>query len=484
MSAPAISVILTSYNHEKYIRGAIESVLGQTFGDIELIIWDDASTDGSWAIIRSYADPRIRTCRSETNSASFGMNQPIIEMARGKYVAIHHSDDVWEPTKLERQIACLESRPEIGAVFTNATAIAEDGQPFQDTSHFYYGVFDQPNRSRQEWLRYFFYNGNALCHPSILIRRNCHEDCGYYRYGLYQLADLDMWVRLCLKYPIHVLPEKLTRFRVRDDDLNMSAYTRDTRVRLNFEHGEIFQNYLRLRDVDDLVAVFPEAAPLRREGANGGLDVAYLLAMTTLQGPAPANYKLCALRVLFSLLNGGAQSEILRRRYGFDARSFVALTAEHDVFSSELVRDQNAAFQDRDARLRAAQAEIEALNAAPDEADALRAALAAAEELAEERLRLLQEEAEHLRAKKAEAARATVRAADLDRTLRFANEQLARSAAAAPSGREPPCDGPPAASGIDATASTRRVAPAEPDGTLRRAAARISRALLSGGRSE
>ena len=91
--APKVSVILTSYNHAKYIRESIESVLKQTYRDFELIIWDDASTDDSWNIISEYTDERIRTFRNETNQFMSYFREAVSNVARGEYVAIHHSDD-------------------------------------------------------------------------------------------------------------------------------------------------------------------------------------------------------------------------------------------------------------------------------------------------------------------------------------------------------------------------------------------------------
>ena len=83
MDRPAISVILLSFNHVKYIGQAIESVLGQTFTDFELIIWDDASNDGSWELIQSYSDPRIAIFRSPENTGSFGVTPLMRKMAPG-----------------------------------------------------------------------------------------------------------------------------------------------------------------------------------------------------------------------------------------------------------------------------------------------------------------------------------------------------------------------------------------------------------------
>jgi glycosyltransferase involved in cell wall biosynthesis len=254
---PTVSVILTSFNHEKYIREAIESVLNQVFTDFELIIWDDCSSDNSWHIISQYSDPRIKTFRNEvTKGPVEGVNKAISEVTSGKYIGIHHSDDVWEVEKLKKQVAFLDSHPEIGAVFTNALAIGEDSGLLNDTSHFYSNIFDQPNRTRHEWLNYFFYRGNALCHPSLLIRKRCYSDCGPYRFGLAQMADFDMWIRLCLKYEIRVLPEKLIRFRVRGKEANASGNRPETRIRGATEFYQLFAHYLKLDSFEEFVTVF------------------------------------------------------------------------------------------------------------------------------------------------------------------------------------------------------------------------------------
>jgi len=130
-----VSVILTSLNHDKYLRESIDCVLGQTFRDFELIIWDDASSDDSWHLIRRYKDERITAFRNDHRKGTTpNLNRAISEVARGQYIAIHHSDDAWEPNKLEKQVDCLDKHDDIGAVFTNATIIGEDSPTEQSTS--------------------------------------------------------------------------------------------------------------------------------------------------------------------------------------------------------------------------------------------------------------------------------------------------------------------------------------------------------------
>jgi glycosyltransferase involved in cell wall biosynthesis len=332
---PKVTIILTSYNHEKYLRDSIDSVLGQTFTDFELIIGDDASTDDSWNIIQSYTDPRIFAYRHESNRGAGTINEIILSgKASGEYIAIHHSDDMWEPEKLEKQVTLLEQSPQIGAVFTNVTVIDENNQPLEDNSHVYQTVFAQPNRGRYEWLNYFFYKGNALCHPTILIRKECYTSCGLYRYGLAQLADFDMWIRLCLKYDIHILPGKLVRLRVRSSELNSSGNRPEVRIRGQFEYFEVLRNYKGLTNPQEFIKVFPS---VEKYITSDGFDLEFALGMAAL---APESYnitKLFGLQNLFEVLNDPVKAEKVKHLYGFSNIDFIALTARHDVFSFELI---------------------------------------------------------------------------------------------------------------------------------------------------
>lgn len=102
---PKVSVILTSYNHAQFIGEAIQSVLDQTERDFELIIWDDASTDNSWEIISEFKDKRILAFRNNRQMRGvWGLNQAISKIVSAPFIAIHHSDDVWLPNKLDVQL--------------------------------------------------------------------------------------------------------------------------------------------------------------------------------------------------------------------------------------------------------------------------------------------------------------------------------------------------------------------------------------------
>lgn len=343
-----VSVILTSYNHAKYLREAIDSVLNQTFSDFELIIWDDASTDGSWQIITGYSDPRIKAFQNDVHKrAIWGMNKSISEIATGEYFAIHHSDDIWEPKKLEKQVTFLDSHPDTAAVFSNAFIIDENGSVFENRGHAYYKLFDQPNRTRHDWLRHFFCYGNALCHPSVLIRKTDCEGGETYRSGFGLLADLDLWVRLCLKHDIFILPDKLVRYRVRANQTNASTSPK-TRIRRPFEFLQVLDNYKRIETPEDMARVFPISEKhIKLEGC----DLGFALGMTALELKPYKVTELFGLNLLFEALNDPQRAQVIHDLYGFANKDFVPLTVKHDVFSVQSLTEQVEAKEELSRRL-------------------------------------------------------------------------------------------------------------------------------------
>jgi O-antigen biosynthesis protein len=346
---PKVSVILTSYNHEKFLRESIDSVLNQTFKDYELIICDDASTDHSWNIICSYDDPRIISYRNKINIVRGNLNKMIEQVARGEYIAIHHSDDVWEPTKLEMQVHFLDTHPDTGAVFTNAHLIGENGDSFDDPSHFLYNIFDQPNRDRFEWLNSFFYKGNVLCHPSVLIRKICYDECGTYRNGFIQDDDFDLWVRVCLKYEIHVIPEKLVRFRILSNEMNVSGNRPETRIRSRYEYFQLLDNFLKIPTYQELVKIFPVAQKYYHQE---GFDIGYILGRVALETTEDEFKQLFGLNLLFRAINDPNRMKKISKLYGFNQKEFFPLAAHYDVFSIKKKTDLYSQVAEREQQLR------------------------------------------------------------------------------------------------------------------------------------
>src|ERR1043166_3249216 len=133
---PRLSVVIKSYNHAPFVAQTIQSVLDQSFQDFEIVVTDDASTDGTADVIRTFADPRISLeVLPHNRGISAAMNETLAR-ARGELIAILNSDDYALPGRLERQVAYLDMHPEIGAVFALARPVDDSGEPAADFSPF------------------------------------------------------------------------------------------------------------------------------------------------------------------------------------------------------------------------------------------------------------------------------------------------------------------------------------------------------------
>lgn len=293
-----VSVILTSYNHEKYLQESIDSILAQTCQDFEVIIIDDCSSDTSWDIINKYDDPRIRRVRNSTNTV--WIIKEVIEniQVNGEYIAVHHSDDVWLPDKLEKQVEFLDYHAEYAGVFTSAEVIDENGSVYANTEGFYYKLFETENKTRFEWLRYFFYEGNCLCHPSVLMRKEVYYDVRPFINGMYQICDMMMWILICQKYDIFVLPEKLVKFRILNKEKNTSGMRVDSQIRSSIELFLMLQFYQKIREKEEFLKIFPEAQPY----CDGEVFIPeYALAQLCINIQGQDYYKLFGILLMFQL---------------------------------------------------------------------------------------------------------------------------------------------------------------------------------------
>jgi glycosyltransferase involved in cell wall biosynthesis len=257
-SDPIVSVLVKSYNHANYIAQTIDSILAQSFQDFEIVVTDDASTDGTPDIVRRYRDPRIRLDVSPRNLGISGAMNATIARARGRYLAILNSDDWSLPGRLRLQADFLDARPDVSVVFGLPRIVDEHGNPTTSPVD-----FTQPPRfpdfSRRSWLRQFFFAGNCLCAPTAMMRREACQAAGPYDRRLTNLQDLDMWIRMLLAgHSIHVLPEEVTAFRIRANNANMSAPRPDTYLRGRFEATRILRHYAAF-DRALFIEVFGEA---------------------------------------------------------------------------------------------------------------------------------------------------------------------------------------------------------------------------------
>ncbi|MEG3439563.1 glycosyltransferase [Pannus brasiliensis CCIBt3594] len=328
---PRVSVIIPSFNHEKYIGETIESVLRQTYQDFEIVITDDGSTDNTVEIVKSFTDPRIKLFYFPRNRGACVAANHCLEHASGEYIAMLSSDDIFIESKLEKQVNFLDNHPNYGVVFSFAQIIDEDGRDFVEDEHFYTNIFIQNNRSRWEWLNYFFYRGNCLCHPSALIRRECYTAVGQYDSRFAQLPDLDFWIRICSQYEIHILPENLLKFRVRQDRANASARRPDTGVRTAIEFKQILENFLTPVIQRDFAKIFFDRLDKLSDNFPG--IISFFLAQIAIQAGSLA-HKSFAVDTLYRLFQKDPTiRKVIQERLEFDFIDLIQLMGQQDIFN-------------------------------------------------------------------------------------------------------------------------------------------------------
>lgn len=178
-SQPLVTVVIPTYNREAVVLRAVESALQQTYRNIEILVVDDGSTDHTVQAL-SVFQTRIQILRQTNQGASAARNRAIVE-ARGKYVAFLDSDDEWLPTKLERQIALLESRPDLSFV----ACLSKNERKT-------YAEYDSQDSHFLKFIRQPFTSNVTR----YVVRRECFEQHGLFDTSINGPEDLEMWLRL------------------------------------------------------------------------------------------------------------------------------------------------------------------------------------------------------------------------------------------------------------------------------------------------
>ena len=200
--APRVTVLMAVYNGERFLRPAIESILNQTFTDYELLIVDDASTDSTPAVIRSYQDPRIRVIHNERNVGARVSRNLGLQNARGEYVAVLDADDVAYPQRLVEQVVFLDAHPEIALLGSAYDSIDECGDRLQ--------TLYQPTESLI--IRWTLLFRNCIAHSTVMYRREAALQVGGYDPN--PAEDFLLWGRMAAVYRLAQVDKVLAMYRL------------------------------------------------------------------------------------------------------------------------------------------------------------------------------------------------------------------------------------------------------------------------------
>ena len=200
---PQVSVVIPAYNAMRFLPQTVESVLQQTLQDFEVLIVDDGSKDDTARWAAAHSDSRVKLIPRPNGGAAAARNTGV-ENAAGEYVAFLDADDLWQPTKLAKQVARAEADPEVGLVDTWISYIDAAGEPMNSvlTQHLEGDV----------WAHMIEYN-LVRCGSTPLVRRRCFEEVGSFDESFRFAEDWEMWIRISRRYQFAVVKEPLVAYR-------------------------------------------------------------------------------------------------------------------------------------------------------------------------------------------------------------------------------------------------------------------------------
>jgi len=208
---PEVSVIIPSYNHAAFLRECLDSIFAQTFQDFEIILIDDGSTDGSVELAQQIAiqDPRLTVHVNEQNLGTYGTQARGLEMAQSPYVAIMNSDDLWEPTKLQKQVDLLHRYPDKPLCYVLGWMVDQTGIPITDNDVH----ADWPTTEVQDPLPYLLYENRILA-SGVLWRKEAVRFETTCRYS----GDWVALLEAALQSPVLCISERLTFWRQHENN--------------------------------------------------------------------------------------------------------------------------------------------------------------------------------------------------------------------------------------------------------------------------
>ena len=197
-STPRVSVVTCFHNRRDHVKVSVGSLLDQSYDDYEVVVVDDASTDGTWELLQDLQHPRLKLHRNDTNVGFVHSLLRAIDVAQGELIAVHGAGDLSYPRRLEQQVAFLDTNSDYVAVGCHRDVLSPDGMVVSRTT-------PGPGPITLESLL----EGNTYSHGEVMYRRQAYEASGGYRAHMRFAQDYDLWLRLCQVGHLGVVQEVL-----------------------------------------------------------------------------------------------------------------------------------------------------------------------------------------------------------------------------------------------------------------------------------
>ena len=330
-----VSVIIPAYNHEKYIKQCIESVLNQTYSNLEILVADDCSTDKTREEIEKIKDKRLKKIFPKKNQGAVNTMNELSKKCTGKYIAVIGSDDIWYPTKIEEQVKVFKENPKLGAVFTEADFIDDKNEKYENTE-----IFNYKNMTAGERIRYFYEKGNHLCHPSSMIKKSVFEDIGEYNNGYRQLHDYDYWTRLIQKYDIYTINKRLMAYRrTKTNNQSISSANTSNTIRV---YNELFNiNYEMIMNANNKLFKESFSDLFKNKNSTSKIELLCERYFLLINMPYSCNNKSYAFSLIFNYKNQKEIFEVLEKKFNYTLKDFYKETGiAYKPYPYEVVNEE------------------------------------------------------------------------------------------------------------------------------------------------
>jgi glycosyltransferase involved in cell wall biosynthesis len=213
---PTVSVVMAAYKAAQFLPDAIESALGQTFGDLEVIVIDDGSPDNTATVVQAYlTDERVRYYW-QPNAGQCAAKNKGIGLSKGRFVAFLDADDLWLPGKLERQLPLFEDRPDVGVVYGFLAKIDSLGRPLPW----------EPVPPRRGIVTADLLIENFVPFASSVVRKSLLDKRGGFDPELDMGIDYDLWLRLSAHCEFDFVEEVVGKYRVWEGQMSQKVFQR------------------------------------------------------------------------------------------------------------------------------------------------------------------------------------------------------------------------------------------------------------------
>lgn len=311
-----LSILCPTYNHEKYVKYFIDSLLSQSNPDWELIIVDDCSTDNNVAKIKQYNDKRIKLIQNPFNMGiNCGLNRAFAE-SKGQYISFCASDDMLKPDYVEKIFKCFDQHRDKGIVYCNLQVIDDD-------NNFTGKVYLNPQTDRYDVIKYMFFVGNQLLSPGMAVKRELFDSLLPLDIPMSQYQDYKMHIDLLLQADFMVMGGLSVLYRKANEHTSgLSAVNEKTTKSRHLEENILMNSFLKIQDVSLLKKVFK--GTLKEYKNISKETIPFVLGMLALKSQKTYK-KIWGYNQVAQFINDPEHYALIHKMYGFEYKNFLGL---------------------------------------------------------------------------------------------------------------------------------------------------------------